>query len=368
MKQIMRKHLIFGVAIAAVALVFTACGGSSRMSKATSERVELAKSVRCLPTLATLDVQSTRVSATAYANELESLNAEEQRQAVVAKALATVNGDVLLAPLFTKAKGEDGKMTSITVSGYPATIKSFRPMKAADMDIAAGAEFKQEGAHGRIALNTLTVAEMEYSAKKSIALTPDELAGKNEASALKFAREKMLRQEKMDVLFHEQYTISIENGIVTAFTLTAFPGKYASYRKATQSEMLALQPSSKPAVFYQTIAADIQTVAPRCQLKFGTGGAQTSQAELKETARAAALQKYNAEFLLNETFYFDYQDKVITHVTICGTPAVYANFHALQPNEVADTKLVPFTGDVLDAEEEQPKGLLDSILGIFKKK
>ena len=107
MKQIMRKHLIFGVAIAAVALVFTACGGSSRMSKATSERVELDKSVRCLPTLATLDVQSTRIIATAYANELESLNAEEQRQAVVAKALATVNGDVLLAPIFNIAKGED---------------------------------------------------------------------------------------------------------------------------------------------------------------------------------------------------------------------------------------------------------------------
>lgn len=368
MKQIMRKHLIFGVAIAAVALVFTACGGSSRMSKATSERVELAKSVRCLPTFATLDVQSTRVSATAYASELESLNAEEQRQAVVAKALATVNGDVLLAPIFNIAKGEDKKMTSITVSGYPASIKSFRPMKASDMPVAAGAEFKQEGANSRIALNTLTVAEMEYSAKKSISLTLEELAGKNEASALKFAREKMLRQEKMDVLFHEQYSINVENGIVTAFTLTAFPGKYASYRKATQNEMLALHPSSKPAVFYQTIAADIQTVAPRCQLKFGTGGAEATQAELKETARAAALKKYNAEFLLNETFYFDYQDKVITHVTICGTPAVYANFHALQPNEVADTKLVPFTGDVQDAEEEQPKGLLDSILGIFKKK
>ena len=82
-------------------------------------------------------------------------------------------------------------------------------------------------------------------------------------------------------------------------------------------------------------------------------------------ARAAALQKYNADFLLNETFYFDYQDKIITYVTICGTPAVYANFRPLQKDEVADIELVPIEGDV---QVVQRKSLLDSILGIFKKK
>ena len=363
----MKKHLILGVAIAAVALMFTACGGSTRMTKATSSRIDFAKNVRCIPSLASLEVNPTRVTATAYANELESLNKEEQRQAVVAKALATVNGDVLLAPQFSTAKGEDGKLTSITVIGYAATIKSFRPMKVSDLYVQEEKEAKAKSVMSREAVNTMTVAEMEYSAKKSISLTPEELAGKNEASALKFAKEKMLRQEKMDVLYGEQHTMSMENGVLTAFTLTAFPGKYATYRKATAEELTYLEVSKEPAVFFRTIAADIQTVAPRCQLKFGTGGAQTTQSELKETARAAALKKYNAEFLLNETFYFDYQDKAITHVTICGTPAVYANFHELKKGEPIDNKVGAFGADDEDGEG-QPKSILDTIMGLFKKK
>lgn len=363
----MKKNVFYGVMIATVALMFTACGGSSRITKATSDRLDLAKTVRCIPTLASLDVNANRVTATAYANELESLNAEEQKQAVVAKALAPVNGDVLLAPQFSTAKGPDGKMTSITVIGYSATIKSFRPMTENDVVIdekllAAAAQ----PTPNRMAMNTMTVAEIEWAPKKSIALTPVELVGKNEASALKLAKEKMLRQEKMDVLFHEEYNITINNGTVSSFTLTAFPGKYVNYRKTTKREQFALKPSTVPVVNYQAIAADIKTVAPRAQLKFGTGNAAAKEAELKETARAAALKKYNCDFLLNETFYFDYQDKVITHVTICGTPAVYANFRPLVEGEIVDVKLAPFAGEGI--EDEQPKGLLDSIFGLFKKK
>ena len=363
----MKKNLIYGVMIATVALMFTACGGSSRITKATSDRVYLGQTVRCLPSLATLDVRATRVTATAYANELESLNAEEQKQAVVAKALAPVNADVLLAPQFSTAKGPDGKLTSISVTGYAATIKSFRPMNENDVVIDeslinAAKQPKPE----RMAVNTMTVAEIEWASKKSVSLTPVELVGKNEASALKLAKEKMLRQEKMDVLFHEEYNITINGGTVSAFTLTAYPGKYVNYRKTTKKEQLALKPSVVPVVKYQAITADIKTVAPRAQLKFGTGNAAAKEAELKETARAAALKKYNCDFLLNETFYFDYQEKVITHVTICGTPAVYANFRPLVEGEVVDVKLAPFAGE--GVEEEQPKGLFDSIFGLFKKK
>ena len=172
----MKKNVFYGVMIATVALMFTACGGSSRITKATSDRLDLAKTVRCIPTLASLDVNANRVTATAYANELESLNAEEQKQAVVAKALAPVNGDVLLAPQFSTAKGPDGKMTSITVIGYSATIKSFRPMTENDVVIdekllAAAAQ----PTPNRMAMNTMTVAEIEWAPKKSIALTPVQL-------------------------------------------------------------------------------------------------------------------------------------------------------------------------------------------------
>ena len=363
----MKKNVIFSVAIAAVALLFTACGGSTRMTKATSTRIDLAQSVRCIPSIANLDVRAARVTATAYANELEALNAEESRQAVVAKALATVNGDVLLAPQFSTAKGADGKISSITVTGYAATIASFRPMNEADVQIDEDELSKiQQNAPIRPAMNTMTVAEIEYSTKKTVSLTPVELVGKNEATALKFAKEKMLRQEKMDVLFGEQYTLTNANGALTAFTLTAFPGKYVNYRKTNKREMYALKPTSQPSVIYQAIAADIQTVAPRAQLKFGTGNTQAKESELKETARAAALKKFNADFMLNETFYFDYQDKVVTHVTICGTPAVYANFRPLQKGELVDVKLAPYSGGA--AEDSNQKGLFDSIKDLFKKK
>ena len=363
----MKKNLILGVSIAAVALLFTACGGSSRIQKATSERLDLEKTVRCIPSLATLDVLPTRVTATAYANELEGLKDEEMKQAIVAKALATVNGDVMVAPQFVKAKGADGKMTSMTVSGYAASIKSFRPMTEADVTFDETLLDKTtQPTPDRKVVNTMTVADVEFAPKKSLALTPVELVNKNEAQALKLAKEKMLRQEKADVLYHEDYNVTLDGGKVSAFTLTAFPAKYVNYRKPTKRQQLALKPSVTPIVNYRAIAADIKTVAPSCQLKFGTGNAQAKESELKETARAAALKKYNADFLLNETFYFDYQEKVITHITICGTPAVYANFRPLVDGEVVDVKLVPFEGE--DAPKEEQKGGLFGLFGGLVKK
>ena len=90
---------------------------------------------------------------------------------------------------------------------------------------------------------------------------------------------------------------------------------------------------------------------------------------MKETARAAALKKYNADFLLNETFYFDYQEKVITHVTICGTPAVYANFRPLVEGEVVDVRLLPLKGEGAPREEQSAVGsILDIFGGLFKRK
>lgn len=361
--------LSIGIAITAMCLLLTACGGSSRMTKSTSSRVDLAQTVRIIPSLASLEVSPTHATATLQTIELESLDVETAKQTVVAKALATANGDVMLAPRFVIERTADGKMSSISVTGYAAAIDSFRPMTEADVIFDDSLLVKQEVKRDMVAFNTMTVADIEYGTKTTVSLDPAELTGKDEASALKLAKEKLLRQEKMDVLFGEQYAISTNNGIITSFTLTAFPGKYANYRKTTIRELLALKPVSQPVVNYQTIVADITPVAPRTQLKFGTGNAVLKEADLKETARAAALQKYNADFLLNETFYFDYLDKIITHVTICGTPAVYSNFRPYNPltdEEVVDTQIVPLAGDI--QEPEKPKTLWETIIGIFKKK
>ena len=79
------------------------------------------------------------------------------------------------------------------------------------------------------------------------------------------------------------------------------------------------------------------------------------------------MAKYKADFLLNETFYFDYADKVITHVTICGTPAVYTNWRPLKDGDIVDTRLMGLNGAAAEVEE-QPKSFLDMIIGLFKKK
>ena len=346
------------------ALVFAGCSSSYKMS--TSTRVDLARTVRYIPSLANVSVQPQRVSANATVTEMGSLNGDQQKEFVVAKALQAANADVLIAPQFSTDRGADGKMTAINVSGYPATFTSFRPLSKADAPFAKQKESTQDRVTSRIAVNNLTVVEVEYGTKKTITLAPEELIGKNEASALKYAKEKLLRQEKADFLFEVHYTADVVTGFfkttVNSFTMTAFPAKYVNYRATTHDEVAAVDPGTKPVVYYNT-TADIVPVGQRVQLKFGTGSATARESELKETARAAALKKYNADFLLNETFYFDYQDKVITHVTICGTPAVYANFRPLQKGDVLDMKLISGDG-ILGIGGD----VLGSIKNLFKKK
>ena len=286
MKQI--NSLPCGVAIAAAALLLTACGGSSRMTKSTSSRIELAHTVRFIPSQAALAVSPERVTATVQSYELESLDAEQARQTVVAKALATVNGDVLLAPRFTSEKTPDGKISSLTVVGYAATVSSFRPITEADVVIPDSLVYKQHLMHDA-SYNTMTVADVEYAGKASVALTAAELTGKNEETALRYAKEKLLRQEKADALFGSHYTLSLNNGILTAFMLTALPGKYVNYRQTTLRELEIIKPDTKPQVMYQTVTADITPVAARVQMKFGTNNVPMNQNELKEMARAAAL-------------------------------------------------------------------------------
>lgn len=397
----MRKKVFPIIATIAVASFATSCGSSSytptvtnyRMTQSTSTRVDLAHSVRIIPSIANLKVHPNHVTATAQARELEQLTEEQAKQTVVSKALATVDGDIMLAPRFVIERGDDGNMTSISVTGYAAMISSFRPMKESDVVYNDSLLNLLTYRPSAIALNTMTVADVEYGAKTSTSLSPSELTGKDQIAALELAKKNLLREAKADVLFAEQYTFSLNNNVLTSFTLTAFPGKYVNYRQTTLREQLILKPTEEAVVHYQrTIAADIKPVAQRIQLKFGTGNAGGKESELKEMARSAALQMHNADLLLNETFYFDYmehvsvinniatKENIITHVTICGTPAIYTNFHTLKDNEVVDVQFAPIVDNTAQdnaadntatdskPSEQKPAGLVNSLLNIFKKK
>ena len=365
----MKKYLLSTIVFVAAALILASCGGSTKMTVATSTAVDLARSIRYIPTLANVQVQSTKVTATMTATELAGLNAEQRKQAVVAKAVASAKADVLVVPQFTTKKDAEGKLASMTVIGYPAKITSFRPLSTNDSPFLKQVEAKQDKVSGRMVVNTMTVAEMEYGPKKTLTLSPSDigLAGQTEKKVLAYAKQKMLRQEKADVLYEPQYTATIVDGNVSTFTLTAFPGRYAKYRTISTSEMERLNVGPKPSVLYNT-TADIKAVSSRIQFKFAMNNATAKESEVKETARATVLAKYKADFLLNETFYFDYADKVITHVTICGTPAVYTNWRPLKAGDIVDTRIMGLNGAPAEAEEEKPKSILDMILGLFKKK
>ena len=355
----MKKNLFIGLSVVAVAILFAACGGSSNLSIATSTSVDLAKSIRYIPTLANLQVAKERVAATCTAAELEGLKKEEMRQAVVARALASVNADVMIAPVFSVEKNEEGKMAKMSVVGYPATFTSFRPMQPKESPFVNTTEVNQDRVSGRMAVNTLTVADVEIGAKKSITLSAADVVGKDQKAALKVAKEKLVRQEKVDFVYEPQYQATIVNGQITKFVLTAFPAKYVNYRPAKKAELEALQPSSKPVVLYN-LTADIVPVGNRVQLKASNQDPTAKESELKESVRAAALQKYKADFLLNETFYFDYQEKVVIRTTICGTPAVYANFRPIKEGDVIDVKFMGLKGG--EGEDDEPKSFWDSLL------
>jgi hypothetical protein len=363
----MKKNLFAWLTVAAVAGLLAACGGSSRVVVSTSTRADLSRSVRYIPSLANLQVQAERATATCTASELEGLKGESAKQAVVAKALTATNADVLIAARFTTEKGSDGKMISMSVVGYPATITGFRSLAAADAPFSAVNTLSQNRVSSRMALNTMTVAEVEYGAKQTISLTLSDLGSKNEKQAVAFAKEKMMRDLKVDLLYEPQYKAVIDGSTVSSITLTAFPAKYVNYRTATKAEMEALSPESKPVVYYN-LTADIQPVHKRIQAKVNNTDAAAKESELKEQAREAALAKYNADFLLNEQFYVDREDKVITRVTICGTPAVYANFRPLSAGDVIDFRQMKADGGEAGDEEEQPQGFLGIFQKLFKKK
>ena len=354
----MRKHLFLCMAIA-----FMAAGCSSSYKLSTSTQVPLARTVYYTPTLANLSVAPARATATCTVLELQSLKEPQQRETVVAKALAATNADVLIAPRFMVNKGTDGKMESLTVVGYPATFISFRTLNAADKSFLDEKPIKQNRALTRMATNTQTVADVEIGAKKELKLEAGELFGLNEATAYKAAQEKMLRQENADLLYQPHYTAAVQTGLfkaaVKSFAMTAFPMKYVNYRPATKDEIEQLNLSKKPVIYYN-LTADIVPVAGRIQLKSPNEDVTAKEADLKQAIRAAVLEKYNADFILNEQFYVDYQNKIVTRITICGTPAVYANFRELSDGDVIDRELVDPDG------EGQTKGF--SFFDLFKKK
>ena len=88
------------------------------------------------PTIVDLDVNGAKVSGRAVAKFGE--NIEEVKILLVAEVLRKANADVLVEPRY--AFETVNNETTISVSGYPATYKNFRPIKEEDLKLIKSIE------------------------------------------------------------------------------------------------------------------------------------------------------------------------------------------------------------------------------------
>jgi len=356
------KKLLFSFVLGAISFGMTSCLTTSVSGQFQSARIEsLGKTVCYTPTLANLSVAPVRVSAELSALEVAGLSLDRAKQTVSAKAL---NGaDIMVAPQF-ETTYLDGQLQGISVFGYAAKITSFRPLKVIDAPFADTKTKAQNMVDVVPVRNLKTIADLQVGQKVTISLTNQELSGLTEDRAFALAENKLLRQENADLLIEPRYTCDNQGGIIRSFSITAFPATYVNYRSATKSEAVVLNPTAEAEIYYN-IVADVEAKNNKIQHTYSYSELHSNNAdEMKELARIKVLKEYSADLLLNPQYYFDYDvtgQKVIA-ITICGTPAIYTNFHPLTSYDAVDYTPVENT----DASV-QKTSLLQSVLNIFKK-
>lgn len=355
----MKKIFLF---TSVLAIILTGCKSASYQAK-SAHTENLGKTVLFVPTLAELSVASERVTATLNKDEVAGLSLDKAKQTVAAKALSGT-ADILVAPQY-ETSYFDGDLQNISVVGYAATFKSFRPMKVTDAPFVKTEDVNQNTVITKPGCNTQTIADLKVADKVTLTLSDTELQGLSENKALALAKSKILRQQNADFLLEVQYEVKNLDGELKSFTATAYPAYYTNYRTATKAEVKALNPTSKAQVYYNLVA-EVKALGDKLQKTYPASTFKTVKAaELKELARIQLIKDNNADILLNDQYYFDYdaEGKIITAVTVCGTPAVYANFHSLNAEEVIDRK----TLENADGATSQVS-FLQMILNLFKKK
>ena len=83
------------------------------------------------PVIGELEVRATKISASL--TESSTIHMETLMSMVIADAIKTAEADVLVEPTFTTET--TGMRTTITVTGFPATYKSFRLMRQEDVPL-----------------------------------------------------------------------------------------------------------------------------------------------------------------------------------------------------------------------------------------
>ncbi len=356
----MKKVLLF----AAIAAIFFGSCAKTSYQFATSDQVDLGKTVLVTPNVASLNVVTNTVTAELSGDKLIGLNLDMAKKTVGALALKQAKADVLVAPRFETIY-TDGKLSKIIVIGYPATYKAFRPMRNNEPIFALSVISTEDNTNkapiSKIVNNKL-IADLEISKKETLTLSATECSGLNEKKILEIAKQKMLRNTNADELVEPQYELINENGIIKSFTLTAYIATYKNYRSVTKEEYKVA--SATPRLVFNTVA-DLKVISGK--IKAACGSAEIvnlSVAQMKDKVRIKALKEHKADVILNESFYFSYaaDGKTITAVEISGTPANYVNFHEYTTNDVIED-----SAEVASEATTATQSPFGFILNLFKK-
>lgn len=116
----MKKYVMFIV----VAVALSSC---SLIKSSSSKTLDVKTNASCNME-AELEVLPQKVSGIAYRQR--GLKREKELESnAIADALKEVNADVLVEARFTKERKKNGKIKSISVSGYPAFYKNFQKVE-----------------------------------------------------------------------------------------------------------------------------------------------------------------------------------------------------------------------------------------------
>ena len=127
--------------------IFILCAASAMLvscvtvsKSTTSKTLDIQASVIQKPTVADLDVKETKTTGTS-SGKIATMAVETIQSEAVASALKTTNADILVEPRFETTVS--GSTTTVTVSGFPATYKNFRPMKIDDIALVQSGVVRQ---------------------------------------------------------------------------------------------------------------------------------------------------------------------------------------------------------------------------------
>lgn len=119
----------FQILMLLTSLTMLSCATSAKLTSSTSKTMDIyGPGVVQQPVVAELEVKSEKVSAATEASATS--NFESMKNEAVNQAMKKSGADILVEPKFER-ETQKGR-TTVTVTGYPAYYRNFRPMQPGD--------------------------------------------------------------------------------------------------------------------------------------------------------------------------------------------------------------------------------------------